>query len=136
MATDTTRLAEAIAAMRAAVAHDEVMVAAHARWWTCASENRVFKAAALEQAAGRVLLAALDGVPERLADLEQFEVAAMAFRTLVLPQNERLWALARAAGDLWDASMHGPPPDDEPLVAAVRDALTALRELEEKAHGD
>ena len=70
MATDTTALAEASAAMRAAVAHGDVMDEAHRRCPTSASEGRLLQAAGYELDAGRALLAALDGIPERIAALE------------------------------------------------------------------
>ena len=133
---DTTGLAEAVQAMRAAVTATDAYVCRVREKCTPARYSDIDVYRDQEQAAGRDLLATLEGVPERLALLEQLEVYASAVRALVLPQNERLRALAKAAGDLWDASIPGLPPDDEPLVAAVRDALTALGGLEEKARDD
>ena len=82
MATDTTALAEASAAMRAAVAHGDVMDEAHRRCPTSASEGRLLQAAGHELEAGRALLAALEGIPERLAALETLYAHAWNFNDM------------------------------------------------------
>ena len=69
MMTDTTRLAEAIAAMRAAVA--AVERTAHE-----GTPLGLRFAQAHEYKAGRALLAALDGVPGRLALLDEQDAKA------------------------------------------------------------
>jgi len=74
MATDTTALATAIAAMRAAVAAGDV--ANEPRQLSQAALNEVRATVFAEADAGRALLAALEGVPERLAALEAVAVAA------------------------------------------------------------
>ena len=75
MATDTTALATAIAAMRAAVAAGDV--ANEPRQLSQAALNEVRATVFAEADAGRALLAALSGVPERLAALEDLaEVVA------------------------------------------------------------
>ena len=63
MATDTTALAVAIRAMRAAVLITEIARVG-------ATDRGITTAMIWEEDAGRALLAALEGVPERLAALE------------------------------------------------------------------
>ena len=78
MATDTTALPEAIAAMRAAVAREDDLQTRLPPDW---GSDLFWRGSMLQShdqlaATGRALLAALGGVPERLAALEGVELAA------------------------------------------------------------
>ena len=122
MATDTTALAEAIQAMRDAVAHGDVVDEAHRRCPTSASEGRLLQAAGHELVAGRALLAALSGVPERLAALEELAARALVF--------------SRSFRYLSDNYTHcNCPRFDEDAQDSVDEALVALAALE-KIDGD
>ena len=78
MATDTTALAGAIRAMKEAVAETNATGYHMADYM--AAKNK-------ECTAGRALLAALDGVPEKMAALES--VAKIALPTLGAVESER-----------------------------------------------
>jgi len=112
MVTDTTALAKAIRATRDAVASMETAMN--------------YRTAGRAADATVALLAALSGVPERLAALEQFEVDALAFRALVLPQNERLWAVERAAREIPITRYLSNPHEITWRLDAVEAALAAL----------
>ena len=79
MATDTTALAEAIAAMRATVTAADAAIMYDKVPSTIHAEARIFGAFRNEIEAGRALLAALDGVPERIAALETLYAHAWNF---------------------------------------------------------
>jgi len=90
MATDTTALTEAIRAMGAAVAHGDVMDAAHRRCPTSASEGRLLQAAGHELVAGRALLAALEG---EAGEWEQVRTQNADLREFIRSQDARIAAL-------------------------------------------
>jgi len=112
MATDTTALATAIAAMRAAVAAGDV--ANEPRQLSQAALNEVRATVFAEADAGRALLAALSGVPERLAALE---VAATAATDLL---EENAWGDGAFAG-VWAIDEYG-----QGVIVNLRDTLAAL----------
>ena len=79
---DRTALATAIAAMREAVATTDEAIASIPRKKAAGDPLRyeaVGMAEANEAEAGRVLLVALDGIPERVAALEELAARALVF---------------------------------------------------------
>ena len=123
MATDTTTLAEAIAAMRDAVAASEL---AHGDGWYATAKARskldagvaAVAAGGREESAGRALLAALEGVPARIALLEDLaEVACWLADSCGTTQERR---------DDSYATVDTYSPQAKTMLDAALDALDAL----------
>ena len=114
MVTDTTALAKAIAAMRATVTAADAAIMYDKVPSTIHAEARIFGAFRNEIEAGRALLAALDGVPERIALLEAATTAA----TDLLEENA--WGDGAFAG-VWAIDEYG-----QGVIVNLRDALAVL----------
>ena len=118
MAGDTTALAEAIAAMRATVTAADAAIMYDKVPSTIHAEARIFGAFRNEIEAGRALLAALEGVPERLALLEDLaEVACWLADSCGTTQERR---------DDSYATVDTYSPQAKTMLDAALDALDAL----------
>ena len=98
----TTALAEAMRVMRGAVATTDEAIASIPRKKAAGDPLRyeaVGMAEANEAEAGRVLLVALDGIPERIAALEKVAVAArkLAQSCEVVADDEAPWTYSYGA---------------------------------------